>query len=282
MKPSLWTSMYNDDTPAVAIEKLAALGWQAFELSCEHLAILQYGGAPALADYAATRDRLGVDIPQAHSTITADVASLDANRRAADLALIHRDIDTCAALGIKNIVIHPGGWYDHAQSRADIDEMDRLRLKAFAELAAHCERVSTRLAIENMSDNGAGFWGGRRFGSIVEEILGLIDQIGSPALGVCLDTSHANIQQLNQPAAVRTCGDKLIALHISDNDTSGDQHKSPGYGTVDFPGIINALRGIDFKFNFNLEIPGETRGQSQPMVELRVKYALGVCHHLLA
>lgn len=274
--------MYNEDTPAAAIENLAAQGWEAFELSCEHLAILQYGGSCALADYAATRDRLGVDIPQAHSTITVDVASLNPHRRAADLAMIHRDIDTCAALDIKNIVIHPGGWYDQAQSRADIDEMDRLRLKAFAELAAHCERAGTRLAIENMCDNGAGFWGGRRFGSLVEEILGLIEQIGSPALGVCLDTSHANIQQLNQPAAVRTCGEQLIALHISDNDTSGDQHKAPGYGSVDFPGIIKALREVDFQFNFNLEIPGETRGATRPIVELRSKYALGVCQHLLA
>lgn len=282
MKPSIWTTMLWPTTPIEALEGLAPLGWQAFELSCEHLAMLEYGGDDALSEYAATRDRLGVEIPQAHSTITADVASLNPNRRGADLALIHRDIDTCAQLGIKNIVIHPGGWYDQASSRADIDEMDRLRLLAFAELAAHCERVGTRMAIENMCDNGAGFWGGRRFGGIVEEILGLIEQIGSPALGVCLDTSHANIQQLNQPAAVRTCGDKLIALHISDNDTSGDQHKTPGYGSVDFPGIVKALREVDFQFNFNLEIPGETRGNARPIVELRATYALGVCNYLLA
>jgi sugar phosphate isomerase/epimerase len=153
----------------------------------------------------------------------------------------------------------------------------------FEEAAAHCERAGTRLAIENMADSGNGVWGSRQFGGIVEEILGLIEQIGSPALGVCLDTSHANIQRLNQPEAIRTCGEKLIALHISDNDTSGDQHKAPLYGSVDMVGVIAALREVGYQFNFNLEIPGENdRGHARPeIIELRSRYALGVCEYLL-
>ena len=283
MKPSIWTTMIWPSSPVGALEVLASHGWQAFELACEHISMLAGMGPQAVAEYAAAIKRLGVEVPQCHATITADVAAADANRRAADLAQIHRDIDICAELGIRNIVIHPGGYYDQAPNRAAMEAVDRARLKSFADLAAHCERVGTRMAIENMNDNGIGLWGSRRFGAIVEEILGLIEHIGSPALGVCLDTSHANIQGLNQPAAVRTCGDKLIALHISDNDGSGDQHKTPGYGSVDFPGIVTALREVGYTSNFNLEIPGETaRGYAaREVVELRSKYALGMCELLL-
>lgn len=283
MKPSVWTTMIHPSTPAQALEVLVEHGWEAFELSCEHVADLQRLGPQAVREYAATRDRLGVDIPQCHATITANVASPDPARRAADLALIHRDIDTCSELGIRNIVIHPGGW-EPVPDRATHDLVNKLRLEAFAELAEHCGRAGTRMAIENMADGGGGLWGHRRFGAIVEEILDLIEQIASPLLGVCLDTSHANMQGLNQPAAIRACGERLIALHISDNDGSGDQHRTPFYGTVDFAGIVQALREVNYPFNFNLEIPGETaRGfATREVVALRSRYALGVCQYLLA
>ncbi len=280
MKPSLWTTMIWPTQPVEALEVLASHGWRAFELSCEHLGALSRMGDAAVADYAAAIARLGVEVPQCHATITADVASPDPTRREADLAAVHRDLDICAALGVKNIVIHPGGT-DAYPDRATLQQVTALRLKSFAELAAHCERVGTRMAIENMCDGGGGVWGKRNFGAIVEEILGLIEQIGSPALGVCLDTSHANIQGLNQPEAIRACGDKLIALHISDNDGSGDQHRTPGYGTVDFPGIVAALKEVGYASNFNLEIPGENRATPE-VVALRSRYALGVCEVLLA
>lgn len=282
MKPSIWTTMIYPSEPAEALKILAGHGWTAFELSTEHLAQLQAAGSQALAKYAATRDRLGVQVPQCHAMLSADVASADSNRRAADLAQIHSDLDTCAELGIECLVIHPGGG--GAEDRATAEHVTTLRLQAFAELAAHAERVGVRLAIENVADGGRGVWGKRRFGAIVEEILDLIQLLGSPALGVCLDTSHANMQGLNQPEAIRACGDKLIALHISDNDGSGDQHRTPGYGTVDFPAIMATLREIGFNRTFNLEIPGETsRGMAtRPLVELRSKYALAVCEYLLA
>lgn len=282
MKPSIWTTMIHPSTPAEALEVLAGHGWRAFELSCEHLADLQRLGPQALREWVVTRDRLGLEVPQCHATILADVCSPDSARRGADLALVHRDIDTCSELGVRNLVLHPGAM-PGAPDRATHDLVTKLRLEAFVELAAHCERAGTRIAIENMCDGGTGLWGPRRFGAIVEDILDLIEQIGSPALGVCLDTSHANIQQLNQPAAIRACGERLIALHISDNDTSGDQHKTPLYGSVDFPGVVAALRDVGYASNFNLEIPGETaRGYAtRTVVELRSRYALGVCEYLL-
>jgi len=149
---------------------------------------------------------------------------------------------------------------------------------------AHTLVTDDDLRAWRADEAGWGLWGKRNFGAIVEEILGLIEQIGSPALGVCLDTSHANIQGLNQPEAIRACGEKLIALHISDNDGSGDQHRTPGTGSVDFPSIVAALREVGYASNLNLEIPGENGRGTAPsaIIELRSRYALGVCEVLLS
>jgi sugar phosphate isomerase/epimerase len=280
MQPSLWTSMYYEQTPVEALRTMAAQGWTSFELSCEHLGMLDQGGSAALAGYARVRDELGVAVNQCHCTITVDVASPDPDRRAADLTQVHRDLDICADLGIRNVVIHPGGYGESATAR-ELQAVDDLRRAAFAELAEHCGRAGTRLALENVADYGKGAWGHRRFGAIVEELLALIADLGSPDLGLCLDTSHANMQGLNQPEAIRTAGERLLALHISDNDGSGDQHRTPGYGTVDWPPLIAALREVGFAGDLNLEIPGECHAP-RPMVDLRSVYALGVCRYLLA
>jgi sugar phosphate isomerase/epimerase len=280
MYPSIWTSMYYQQPPLAALRTLAGQGWEAFELSCEHIGMLGQGGDAALEEFARGRDDLGVAVNQCHCTITVDVASPDAGRRASDLAQVHRDLDICGALGIRNVVIHPGGYGEFATVR-ELRTVADLRQAAFSELAEHCTRLGVRLALENVADYGKGAWGHRRFGAVMDELLELLGDIGSPDLGICLDTSHANMQGLNQPEAIRSAGERLIALHISDNDGSGDQHRTPGYGTVDWPPLIAALREIGFAADLNLEIPGECHAPP-PMVGLRSVYALGVCRHLLA
>lgn len=282
MKPSIWTSLYHLMPPAEALRKLAAQGWEAFELSCEHLGLLAQAGPAAVEEYGAVIAELGVEVPQCHCTILADVAAIDPAARSRDLALVHHDLDICAKLGIRNMVIHPGGSSE-APDRATWDHVGKLRREAFCELADHGEQAGVRLAIENMTDGGRGVFGLRRFGAVVEELLELIAEVGSDHLGICLDTSHANMQGLNQPEAIRTCGAKIIALHISDNDGTADQHRTPGYGSVAWAPLIAALQEIGYPFHFNLEIPGELR-EDHPtpgMVDLRSTYALGVCRHLL-
>jgi sugar phosphate isomerase/epimerase len=56
---------------------------------------------------------------------------------------------------------------------------------------------------------------------------------------------------------IRELGAHLIATHISDNDGSGDQHRTPGNGSIDWPEVVRALREAGYTGLFNLEIPGE-------------------------
>ena len=81
---------------------------------------------------------------------------------------------------------------------------------------------------------------------------------------------------------IRLAGDRLIALHINDNDASRDQHLMPfGMGNVDFKDVMRALRDIGYRGLFNLEIPGERRA---PLHLRRVKldYLKIVCDTMLS
>jgi D-psicose/D-tagatose/L-ribulose 3-epimerase len=75
-----------------------------------------------------------------------------------------------------------------------------------------------------------------------KEALALCQAVDHPRIGVTIDTFHANIEEKNPAGAVRSLGDHLRHMHISENDRS-----LLGHGHVDFPGIVDALRTIGYQ-----------------------------------
>jgi len=177
-------------------------------------------------------------------------------------------LTVCADLGIEVGVIHPGGVAS--------EELYSLRIEQFKSLAELAEKAGVSIAIENMMDSQNH----RNFGSQIAELHELIDAVGSDMLGICFDTSHANVQKLDFAEAIKECGERLIATHISDNDGSGDQHKTPGYARINWLAVVQALRDIEYQGIFNLEIPGE-RGCPSGLLDLKVKHAYEITTWLL-
>ncbi len=91
-----------------------------------------------------------------------------------------------------------------------------------------------------------------------EEVLELIDQVGSSHLKVHLDTFHMNIEELDWEKPVLACGDKLGHVHIADNT-----RLYPGSGLIDFMPFLRALKKIGYDRSLIFEIyPGEDGYQS--------------------
>ena len=74
------------------------------------------------------------------------------------------------------------------------------------------------------------------------QAMDMIDQLDCDNLGVLFDTGHAFVVGEDTPAAIENLGDKLLHLHLSDNDGKHDQHLIPGKGEYDFQALIRALR----------------------------------------
>lgn len=282
MLPSIWTSIYVELSPEDAARRIAGLGFAAIELSTEHLVMLREAPARTarLAAFRQAVDECGLRMDQAHITITVDICSLDDERRAADQETVLQDIEVLSELGIAAGVLHPGGGGER-ETWDLAGRQNQLRLEGLARLGAAAERAGVRLALEN----GCWAFGPGRQVAWEGSVTGLrqiIARIGSPALGICLDTGHAILEGWDNAAAVRTAGDALIALHIADNDGSGDQHRIPySYGSkVDWPAVVAALREVGYDGPFNLEIPGE-RGRPLPVMDAAVSYALDVTKKLL-
>jgi len=281
MRPSLWTALFVELEPNEAVRRIGEIGWRSVELSDEHLRMACAG--PDIEESAerfrATAEDANVTVAQTHLFLLANVANPDAEQRRADVAAIKRQIEFCRIAGIGVGVIHPGGTecLDHNVG----EEVRTARIESFRELSDYAGENGVRLAVENMNDRiGVGLGGRRRFGAELDELLGLLEAVDSPVMGICLDTSHAHVQGYDQPLLIRTLGELLIALHVSDNDGAADRHWIPLQGSIDWPPIVAALKEIGFGGDFNLEIPGARRCPPE-FLDTQARYALEVAQKLL-
>jgi len=119
-------------------------------------------------------------------------------------------------------------------------------------------------------------------GRTIEELVGLLEAVGSDALCGCFDTSHANWQGLDMADAVRRLGSQLAVTHLSDNDGTFDQHRLPFDGTVDWHGLMRGLTEIEYKGTLNFEICGVFRHREPPTAvrDLMLEYVESVMAEL--
>ncbi|MBM3846345.1 MAG: sugar phosphate isomerase/epimerase [Verrucomicrobia bacterium] len=78
--------------------------------------------------------------------------------------------------------------------------------------------------------------------------LKMIKDVGSPALGLHLDTFHMNIEEKDQAAAIKKAGKHLTHFHAcgSDRGTPGNDH-------IDWKPIAAALKSIRYKGDVVIE-----------------------------
>ncbi|MBC8330068.1 MAG: sugar phosphate isomerase/epimerase [Planctomycetes bacterium] len=79
----------------------------------------------------------------------------------------------------------------------------------------------------------------------------LAARVDHPALGIMVDTFHANIEEKDTPAAIRAAGPAIRHVHLSESDRG-----VPGTGQVDFPAVLAALRDIGYDGDLVIEAFG--------------------------
>ena len=105
----------------------------------------------------------------------------------------------------------------------------RWAVESLKEVYGHSQEAGVRLAIEPIN----------RFETYFvnrgDQALALAEAVG-PDCGVCLDTFHMNMEEVDLLAAIRHAGDRLVDFHVADND-----RMAPGMGALDWPTIVETL-----------------------------------------
>ncbi|MBN2311413.1 MAG: sugar phosphate isomerase/epimerase [Candidatus Hydrogenedentes bacterium] len=247
MRPGFWTAYLLELSPEDAVRAFAGKGWFELELSSEHAEALLGRGNPAEtgAAFRAFAAELGVSVPQGHLWLECDILGPEQD---ATLDALKQWLDLFLALDIRAAVLHPGGaalLRDGCDARAVFDA----QVQALLVLTQHVAGSALTICLENLS-----------VAPEAEDLCAIIDGVGNPHLGICLDTGHLNLASGDQLGFIRRAGSHLKALHLADNDRSGDQHLLPyGRGNVPWEDVVTGLKEIGYAGLANFEVPGERR-----------------------
>lgn len=246
--PSPPSEQYNQQNMQGLIDRL-----QTFRLKVHSLAL---------------REKLkenGIEVNSLHTSFGNgfDISSFDENVRAIGISEIKKNIDLLAFLDGKIAIVHPGG---HLFNTNDSEERKRRMEKSslsFSEIVKYAEEKGIKIAVENLLPHlVCGY---------AQEILNLINRINSNNVGICFDSSHANLAE--KPAEVlKKFSQKLITLHMSDNLGRYDDHLLPGKGKINFRELVKILKEISYEGVFMMEVLGDIKGQD-PYKVLRSMYS---------
>ena len=260
------SSIYGD---AKAIEILAQEGFDAFDLSlfCMFADEKYPMNLPNFRDYAKSlrevADNCGIVCNQAHAPFASSTGkSQDDEWR---FKAIVRAIEGAAIVGAKVIVVHP---MHHLPYTTQKEELFKMNLDFYRRLIPYCEEFGIKVATENMWQNN--YEGGRIIDSVCsrpEEFRDYIDAVDSPYVVGCLDVGHTALTDEDLENCIKVLGkDRLLALHVHDNDLREDSHTLPFTMKIDFTALIKGLRGIGYQGDFTFEADSFLRKFPQPLL----------------
>lgn len=251
-KLSIWSFYYYELSPEEAVEEFIKNGINCSELSGEHGLELLNRDVDVVSTgkkFAQFINERNFEISQGHLWLKVKLCSDDDA-----IDKLYRWIDMYEAIGIKNMVLHYDRLSGTGLSRRERADKNIEKLKILAE---YIKNKNITICLENLSPNIPDVK--ELIGHNADDLLYIIERVGSEKFGICLDTGHLNLTENSQREFILKAGKKLKALHIADNQGRSNQHMMPyTRGTVDFKEVVEALREVDYHGLFNLEISGES------------------------
>ena len=100
-------------------------------------------------------------------------------------------------------------------------------------------------------------------------LIGIVDAINRPSVGVNLDTGHVVLQDEDPAEMARKIGPRLMTTHLQDNFGANDDHQAPGMGRIDWRSLLRALKEIGYAGPLMVELTGEGVKANRSSEEMR-------------
>ncbi len=191
----------------------------------------------------------GIQINQVHGPWRWPIQDSTPEDRAERLEKMKKSIRLTSVLGCKNFVIHPimpFGEVDNTPEKMAFTW--NTNIVFMRELLKTAKEYDVTICLENMPMLSFSI-------ATPQDILRFVKEINDPNFKICLDTGHVSVFDGLSPAdAVREFGDEIRVLHVHDNKFSKDLHLMPTLGIIDWTDFSKALKDINFKGVFSLEV----------------------------
>lgn len=165
-------------------------------------------------------------------------------------------IEDCAKYEIPIMVMHVSEGFL-------LKKPNKLGIKSIQEIIKEAENNNVKIAIENTDNN-----------LFIDFAL---KNIHSPNLGFCFDSSHNEISRNNDINLLKRYGNRLLALHISDNDGLKDRHWVPYEGNIDWAKIKRDFPMETYKGHLSMEIFTKDEDEIKSPEEFLSKAYKNVC-----
>lgn len=147
--------------------------------------------------------------------------------RRAGVELVRNRLEMTARLGGDAVVMHLPSKPDWDVMRRTLDEL---------------QPIATSLGVKIAVENG-----------VFDNIARVLSEYGPDFVGLCYDSGHGNmipdgLQQLEQMKQ------RLIAIHLHDNDGQSDQHKPLFSGTVKWEQLARIITTSAYKKCISMEV----------------------------
>jgi D-psicose/D-tagatose/L-ribulose 3-epimerase len=235
----LWTSTVNEAIYPT-VEKIKEWGYDGVELPVFDMNLPEYekiGKKLAELGMGATAVTVCTD--------TENPISPDASIRDAAVERLKKAVDCVAAAGGTHLCgpIHSALGTFSGQGRTE-DEWKRAQ-ETLARAADYAQKQNVVLVVENLNRFECYFLNSS------EDNGRFCREVNHPYLKMMYDTFHAHIEEKDPFAAVDSCKDQLVHVHISENDRS-----TPGEGQVNWDASFEALRRAGYDGWFVIEAFG--------------------------
>ena len=214
------------------VKKAADIGYDVLEFQAQALLDMSDAELMELKNAAA---EAGIELTYSLGLDPAyDISSPDESVREGGIVYLTNIMTQIGKMGGKLLSgVSYAGW----GVPADADKNVRFQhsVASMKRLAVTAERLGITYGIEAVN----------RFEGILvntaKEARAYVEAVGSPAVGILLDTYHMNIEEGSIGDAIRTAGDLLVGFHVGENNRT-----CPGRGHLNWDEIFGALHEIGY------------------------------------
>jgi D-psicose/D-tagatose/L-ribulose 3-epimerase len=219
----LWTGEVTEEMLPTC-EQLKAAGYDGVELPMFNLDI----------DYAGLGKQLdSLSLARTAVTIRGEEdnpISPDAAIRAKGVALTKQTLDCCAAAGVETLVGPYHSALGYFSGAGPTEDEWKWGVDSMRQVAEYAGQVGVNLGVEALNRFECYFL------NTHADSTRFVREVDHAACGMMYDTFHANIEEKSVTDAVKAGGDKMVHIHISENDRS-----TPGQGGVRWDENFDAI-----------------------------------------
>lgn len=179
--------------------------------------------------------------------------------RLAGVELVKNRVAMAATLASDVIIMHVAA---EPVAAAENEALWAQLRKSLDEVEAYARNRGVRIALENLFPDNFG---------TLEKILG---EYGPDYVGICYDSGHANITGIGMDHLDRM-KERLISVHLHDNDGSGDQHKLIFAATVDWDRLARIMAKSAYTKPVSMEVSIRNFGSRDEQAFLQKAFETG-------